>query len=269
MNTQKEKSLLIVIGLFLAYGYYNTLRGAFPLQMRNVAKELNIPVARIGLPSSVFSAFYGIGKFYGSILTDYLPCAECHTLGVLLCGLNLAAVGMCRDISSISAMWGLQGLLQALGWPFLSRIVFDKLAKEDRAKYWGVLSMAGSVGSMLAPYSAVLANTMGLSWRGALRMMGASSALVTLLVHAILKRGGAHSRPQLTNRATPELKNDDGQEKKSTQQPQSSWLKVLRNPVLLSLMLCNSLSFGASKCTTVGTNVFTRNKFGVHRLAVS
>jgi sugar phosphate permease len=26
-------------------------------------------------------------------------------------------------------------------------------------------------------------------------------------------------------------------------------LKVLRNPVLLSLMLCNSLSFGASKCT--------------------
>jgi sugar phosphate permease len=162
-RTEKEKTMYMVVGLFLAYGYYNTLRGSFPIQMRRIAKDLNIPVNRIGLPTSVFSAFYGIGKFYGSILTDYLPCAECHTLGVLLCGLNLSAVGMCNGISSIAAMWGIQGLLQALGWPFLSRIIVDKLPQAERAKYWGVLSMAGNVGSMVAPYSAVLASGMGLS----------------------------------------------------------------------------------------------------------
>lgn len=242
---KKDTTFYLVIGLFLAYGYYNTLRGSFPIQMRRIATDLNIPVAKIGLPTSVFSAFYGIGKFYGSILTDYLPCAECHTLGVLLCGLNLSAIGLCNGISSISAMWGIQGLLQALGWPFLSRIVIDKLPQEERAKYWGVLSMAGNVGSMVAPYSAVLASAMGLSWRGALRLMGASSALITLLVHALLKRGGAQRGPRVKAvEDSNAKKNPSGKE-----QPKGSWLSALKNPVLLLLMLCNSLSFGASKCT--------------------
>merc|ERR1719382_2238590 len=159
--------------------------------MRRIAEELSIPVGQIGLPNSVFSAFYGLGKFFGSILTDYLPCAEFHTLGILLCGMDVAAVTLCRGIAGIASAWSLQGALQAFGWHFLSRVLLDKLPKDQCAKYWGVLSMAGNVGAMAAPYGTVAASRFGLSWRATLRAFGASSALVALLVRILLRRGGA------------------------------------------------------------------------------
>eukprot|EP00931_Biecheleriopsis_adriatica_P117536 TRINITY_DN93041_c0_g1_i1.p1 TRINITY_DN93041_c0_g1~~TRINITY_DN93041_c0_g1_i1.p1 ORF type:complete len:541 (+),score=77.63 TRINITY_DN93041_c0_g1_i1:113-1735(+) len=261
-QARNERPACMIVGLFVGYAYYNTLRGAFPLQMRSIAKELNIPVARIGLPNSVFSAAYGIGKFFGSILTDYLPCAECHTLGILLCGLDVAAVGLCRGITSIAAVWGLQGALQAFGWPFLSRILINKLSKEQCAKYWGILSMAGSMGSMLAPYGTVMASRLGMSWRATLRSFGFSAALVALFVQAMLLRGGATVRRKkapLTD--TPANLSTNAKTEQATQS-QTNLLpriaSVLSSPAMLAIFLCNSLSFGASKCTKEWGSMYLR-----------
>ncbi|CAK0790504.1 unnamed protein product [Prorocentrum cordatum] len=219
-----------------------------------IAEELKIPVSKIGLPNSVFSAAYGLGKFFGSILTDYLPCAEFHTLGILLCGMDVAAVSLCRGIGSIAAAWSLQGALQALGWPFLSRVLLDKLPKEQCAKYWGVLSMAGNVGAMAAPYGTLATTRLGMSWRSTLRSFGASSAFVTLVVHAMLRRGGASKSSKA---AVASMRTDDGSRAEKAQVEvkaakatfRAAMLKILRSPAMWALFFCNSLSFGASKCT--------------------
>lgn len=249
---KRDRPAWIVLGLFLGYAYYNTLRGAFPIQMRKIASDLNIPVDRIGLPNSAFSAAYGVGKFFGSILTDYLPCAECHTLGIVLCGLNVAGVGLCRGISSIAAVWSLQGALQAFGWPFLSRVLLDKLPKDQCAKYWGLLSMAGNVGNMVAPYGTVLATRLGMSWRSTLRSFGAISALVALVVHTMLRRGGASGSSQRPAASLTDSAGADQVKKPMAQEPKmslaASMATVFRSPALWAIFLCNSLSFGSSKC---------------------
>jgi len=161
------RTIKIFIGLFLGYGYYNTMRGTFSQQLRSIASELQIPLSRIGLPASMFSAAYGVGKFLTSIVSDYVPCAECHALGLLLCGINIAALGLCTSLTSLSWLWCLQGFVQACGWPFLARIVVTELPSGHRAKFWGVLSMAGSLGAMLSPYGMVFARQWGMSWQRA------------------------------------------------------------------------------------------------------
>lgn len=240
----------LVLGLFIGYGFYNTLRGTFPLQMSAVAEDLSIPVDRIGVPSSVFSAGYGLGKFFGSIATDHVPCAECHALGILLCGLAAAALGLCSSLSDLAWLWCLQGVLQAFGWPFLARIVVDELPSEVRARYWGALSMAGNVGCMLTPYGLLLAKHAGLGWRGNFFAAGAFATFVAAGVWYLLCCG----RPRHSGR-----RSFGGQGRTpSTVTSSASARAVLTNPVLVLLMVCMSLSFASSKCVKEWGSMYLR-----------
>jgi len=235
------RTIKIFIGLFLGYGYYNTMRGTFSQQLRSIASELQIPLSRIGLPASMFSAAYGVGKFLTSIVSDYVPCAECHALGLLLCGINIAALGLCTSLTSLSWLWCLQGFVQACGWPFLARIVVTELPSGHRAKFWGVLSMAGSLGAMLSPYGMVFARQWGMSWQRAFFFAGGSSIAASLIVGWLLC-GNASLPPQL------DVKKHISKTELKSESFCASFTSILCSPVLLALMACNSLSFGASKC---------------------
>eukprot|EP00406_Dinophysis_acuminata_P060639 CAMPEP_0179278446 /NCGR_PEP_ID=MMETSP0797-20121207/35610_1 /TAXON_ID=47934 /ORGANISM="Dinophysis acuminata, Strain DAEP01" /LENGTH=235 /DNA_ID=CAMNT_0020987059 /DNA_START=56 /DNA_END=760 /DNA_ORIENTATION=- len=180
-ETEKD-TIRTVTGLFVGYGFYNTLRRTYPQQMPNIAQELQIPLKDIGLPNSGFSTAYGLAKFFGSIASDYVPCAKWHAFGVLLCGLNVAALGLCSDLQSLTALWAMHGALQAFGWPLLARIVVSELPAEQRAKYWGILSMAGNVGQMITPYAMTIAGRYGMSWRMSFFCMGGASAVMSAII---------------------------------------------------------------------------------------
>jgi len=242
------RTIKIFIGLFLGYGYYNTMRGTFSQQLRSIASELQIPLSRIGLPASMFSAAYGVGKFLTSIVSDYVPCAECHALGLLLCGINIAALGLCTSLTSLSWLWCLQGFVQACGWPFLARIVVTELPSGHRAKFWGVLSMAGSLGAMLSPYGMVFARQWGMSWQRAFFFAGGSSIAASLIVGWLLC-GNASLPPQL------DVKKHISKTELKSESFCASFTSILCSPVLLALMACNSLSFGASKCVKMGRHL--------------
>mmetsp|Transcript_35357 Transcript_35357/g.101535 ORF Transcript_35357/g.101535 Transcript_35357/m.101535 type:complete len:501 (-) Transcript_35357:157-1659(-) len=250
--------LRVVVGLFMGYGYYNTMRGTLPQQMRHIAKDLDIPLDRVGLPSSMFSAAYGIGKFSTSVLSDFVPCGEFHALGIFLSGLAVASLGLCSELSSLAWLWGLQGLVQAFGWPFLARVVVTELPESSRAKYWGVLSMAGNIGNMLTPYGMVLAAYCGLTWRGAFLGAGCSAAVVSLLVAWLLcggRQSGTDSRAAPPcGPATPAAPSRSVSSTLAT-----SALAVWSSPVLLVCMACNMLSFGSSKCIKEWGAVYLRS----------
>eukprot|EP00931_Biecheleriopsis_adriatica_P074511 TRINITY_DN48549_c0_g1_i1.p1 TRINITY_DN48549_c0_g1~~TRINITY_DN48549_c0_g1_i1.p1 ORF type:complete len:458 (+),score=71.43 TRINITY_DN48549_c0_g1_i1:75-1448(+) len=244
----------IIIGLFVGYGYFNTMRGTFPQQMRAVAHEMEIPFESIGLPNSLFSAAYGIGKFLTSICSDYVPCAEFHALGLFLSGLAVCALGTCTDFSSMAVLWGLQGILQAFGWPLLARVVVAELPEKQRAKYWGTLSMAGNLGSMLTPYGMVLAKHSDFSWRGAFFAAGFSGIIVSFVVWWLLCCGQRSSRE-----VSPCDITDSSKQRDKVQPIPSSAFGMLASPSLLVLMVCNMLSFGSSKCIKEWGVVYLRS----------
>lgn len=222
--------------------------------MRVVAHEMDIPFEKIGLPNSVFSAAYGIGKFLTSICSDYVPCAQFHALGLCLSGLAICALGTCSDFSSMAALWGLQGVLQAFGWPLLARVVVAELPGQQRAKYWGTLSMAGNIGSMLTPYGMVFARYSGLSWRGIFFASGCSGIVVSAIVWWLLCCGQSCQKA-----ASLVAKAESTGQKDKVQSISSSVLGILASPTLLVLMVCNMLSFGSSKCIKEWGAVYLRS----------
>jgi len=238
------------------------MRGTLPLQLRAIAMELDIPLSRLGAPTSIFSAMYGIGKFFSSLASDHVPCTECHVLGLLLSGAAVAALGLCSGLAGISGLWALQGILQALGWPLLSRVLVNELPARDRAKYWGVLSMAGNIGSMLTPYGTVILSKQGLSWRMSLFCSGCSTFLVATLVWCMLCRGTV--RAGCDGGSGSLLKGSSGQKSKrcpaeAKLAARSSVTTVFTCPPLCALMLCNVLSFSASKCTKEWGVIYLRS----------
>eukprot|EP00405_Crypthecodinium_cohnii_P009134 CAMPEP_0206436672 /NCGR_PEP_ID=MMETSP0324_2-20121206/10615_1 /ASSEMBLY_ACC=CAM_ASM_000836 /TAXON_ID=2866 /ORGANISM="Crypthecodinium cohnii, Strain Seligo" /LENGTH=443 /DNA_ID=CAMNT_0053903867 /DNA_START=315 /DNA_END=1646 /DNA_ORIENTATION=+ len=238
------------------------MRGVFPQQMRSIAKEMDVPLERIGLPNSMFSASYGIGKFFTSLASDYVPCSEFHALGLMLSGVAVAALGFCPGFGALAVLWGLQGIVQAFGWPFVGRIVVTKLPAADRAKYWGLLSMACNVGNMLAPYGIVAAGAVGLSWRGSFIAAGVSAVVVSAIVWWLLCCGSAgalQSIETIPESSAAEGEDDLKKAKKhedDSKPKMSSWAGSL---AMLSLMGCNMLSFGSSKCIKEWAPVYLRN----------
>lgn len=256
----QARTIRIVVGLFLGYGYYNTMRGTLPQQMRHIARDLDIPLGQVGLPSSVFSAAYGFGKFSTSVLSDFVPCSEFHALGVFLSGLAVACLGLCSDLQGLACVWGLQGLLQAFGWPFLARVVVSELPESNRAKYWGVLSMAGNVGNMLTPYGMVLATYCGLTWRGAFVGAGCSATVVSLIVAWLLCGGRPAGASGDGSAVAPASSaKSDAPKRGVSSTLLASAASVWTSPVLLVCMACNMLSFGSSKCIKEWGPVYLRS----------
>eukprot|EP00930_Biecheleria_cincta_P070992 TRINITY_DN58550_c0_g1_i1.p1 TRINITY_DN58550_c0_g1~~TRINITY_DN58550_c0_g1_i1.p1 ORF type:complete len:391 (+),score=48.30 TRINITY_DN58550_c0_g1_i1:119-1174(+) len=154
----------------------------------------------------------------------------------------------------MAALWGLQGILQAFGWPLLARVVVAELPEQQRAKYWGTLSMAGNIGSMLTPYGMVFARHNGLSWRGIFLAAGFSGVVVSAIVWWLLCCG-----PHCHKVVSPAAKADSRVQHDRVQSVSSSVLGILTSPTLLVLMLCNMLSFGSSKCIKEWGAVYLRS----------
>jgi len=231
-----KRSTLTVIGLFLGYTCFCAMRRSFPQQMPIIGRELNIPHSQLGMPNSVFAVTYAISKFGGAIASDYLPCSECHALGLVLCGLACVMLGLCSDLNSFVLFWGLQGLLQGFGWPTVVRIVVSELPAHARSKYWGILSTAGNAGQMLGSYGMTMAATAGATWRAVFFGSGTLVMAAAFPVWLLLRSGRARSDFA-----------KDGKDEKTTATQQShasrSKLAVLQNPALVALMVCNGLAY--------------------------
>lgn len=223
-------------GLFCGYASYNAMRGVFPQQMGAIAGDLDIPLEVVGLPNSIFSAAYGVAKFFASVATDYLPCREAHAFGIVLSGACAASLACCGSLHGLALTWALQGVIQAFGWPFLARIVVTDLPAASRARYWGALSMAGSVGAMATPYGIVLARRMGLDWRGASVACGTAAASMSAVVWLLLRTGSSR-------KATPGPCQAAGTTTASGAAGRLSTLAVFLSPFWLALLGTNALAY--------------------------
>jgi sugar phosphate permease len=245
-----KNSIRLVSGLFFGYACFNFMRRSFPQQMPIIGQELNIPHSQLGLPNSVFAVAYAVSKFAGAIASDSVPCAECHVLGLVLCGLACAMLGLCNSLSSFVVVWSLQGLLQGFGWPTVVRIVVTSLPAHARSKYWGILSASGNVGKMLGPYGMALATAAGASWRlvffgSGLFVMAAALPVAIMICSG--KDGGSSIRDCKTEKVA------------ETQEKSGSRFAVLRNPAIVALMVCNGLAYFVRNCVAEWGLVYTQS----------
>jgi sugar phosphate permease len=137
MDFKTETMSLLL--LFLSNLWYaitkKSLSSAIPLMKQHIG----FTNKNIGECSANFSLLYGSFKLIGGVLADIFPADFLFTLGLALGSLINLCIPIVSQGQYISYFWGLNGLLQGMGGPALSKVVMDHIPADRKAAVWSNL----------------------------------------------------------------------------------------------------------------------------------
>ncbi len=232
--------------LYVSYCGYYLCRKNYTFWMAAVVRENGLSPMEAGLSSSAFQMAQATSRLVLAVWIDT------HSPRFILAGgLALSAalnVAMCFVTFSPIAMallWGVNGVVQSLGWPALARVFMAWFPPAARGKWYTLLSTNQNAGSALVPFIVAPAMQWTGSWRAALFAPAAVSACISVLVFASVKDtptqdAAAHEQniSQNNNKKKKKKKSANVEKPPST----SIWVilkeQVFLNPAMLFLSLC-------------------------------
>jgi len=143
--------------------------------------ELGLTKTQMGSINSSFSLCYGISKFIGGVLSDFISNRVLFCAGLILSGLSQLFFGFSSAISLFCFGWALHGLVQGVGWPALSGIVMKWVSKEKRGSAFSFLTASGNIGLLCAPLYLVHIITFVGSWRACFFFQASFTIMVAFL----------------------------------------------------------------------------------------
>ena len=136
--------LLLSVGYLMICVARKALSVTMPLLLaHNEGKTSFLSETDIGSISTAFSASYGLSKFVGGVLADFLSCSSLFALGLALAGGCNVLFAIVEDKHLLVYIWGLNGLLQGVGWPALSTILLNWFPPKNRGTAWSICTAAG------------------------------------------------------------------------------------------------------------------------------
>ena len=85
---KKYKEYRLIFGLFTGYGFYSLLRKSFSVSVPFMRVSLGLSKADVGYIATSFSVAYGISKFIGGVVSDFLPPDALFAMGLFLAALS-------------------------------------------------------------------------------------------------------------------------------------------------------------------------------------
>jgi [ribosomal protein S5]-alanine N-acetyltransferase len=144
--------------LYTAYVVYYLNRKGYGLWMEHSIAELGVPKRIASLPGSAFEIFGGFSKVFLAFVVDVNSPAR--VLGLALIGSALCNLLLCFVDNRywIALIWGINGVLQALGWPALAKVFLLWFPDpKTRGFLYAFLSTNQNVGAtlsgLLLPYA--------------------------------------------------------------------------------------------------------------------
>jgi OPA family sugar phosphate sensor protein UhpC-like MFS transporter len=175
----------------------------------------------LGAIDTAYLAAYSLGQFASGALGDRVGARRLVGYGLLLSAASCAAFGSSSAAWLFFALFTLNGLVQATGWPGTTRAMAEWTTPENRGTVMGLWSTCYQVGPFLAgPFAGMLIHRYG--WRSAFHVPAALMLLVALLVLWLVRTGPAPVR------AAPVTAEEDALERQRAQRA------VLKNPLLWS-----------------------------------
>lgn len=124
-----------------------------------------------GLIGTAFFFSYGTGQFVSGFLGDRLPAKLLVFLGLFCSSICNLLMSQGRNIGVMIGIWCVNGLVQALIWSPMLRLVTDYCKAEVRSKLCAALNSAVPVGTMAA--YGITAAMLGMSgWRSVFLLGG-------------------------------------------------------------------------------------------------
>ena len=205
---------------WLSYATYYFARKNFPVAKRTIQTELGVSTAGLAAIDTGYLATYAIGQFAGGWLGDRIGSRRLIGYGMILSALLIAAFGTSSTASLFALFFGLNGFVQATGWPGNVKAMAAWYGPTERGAVMGLWSTCFQVGPLAATaLSAWLLAHFG--WRTAFFGPAVWVALVGLLVLLLLQES-PHDHEPLASRPP----------KADRQTVKAAAREALRNPIV-------------------------------------
>lgn len=188
-----SRQLLVFVTLYVTYVAYYTNRKGYGYWLGHMVIERGIPRHIAALSGSTFEICGGLSKIFLAFLVDVN--SPVKVLGLALtasAGINILLCAF-EDPHVIAFLWGLNGIVQALGWPAIAKIFMEWFPDpKERGRWYTLLSTNQNVGSSLLPL--LLPAGIGVwGWKASLWVPGGIGSLCAIFVLVYLKDKPANS----------------------------------------------------------------------------
>lgn len=172
---------------FLGYAMFYLVRNNFSPVQKDIAHALNYDAAQIGNILAMTAMCYGVGKFFLGALSDRSSSRVFMALGLLLTAVCNFAFGMSGTYEVHFWLWGLNGLVQGMGWPPCGRTMGHWFSENERGLTFSTWNTSHNLGGGIAGYLAAWAMMHFGGWQYAFYVPGAIALLGSVYIFARLR----------------------------------------------------------------------------------
>lgn len=178
---------------WLAYASYYLGRKNFSTAKHALESAKVLDLQALGYIDSGYLAAYSLGQFVSGALGDRVGARRLIGYGLIASATLCMAFGQASSALLLMALFTLNGVAQATGWPGVTRAMTEWTTPNNRGTVMGLWSTCYQVGPLVAgPLAGLLIGLYG--WRSAFRVPAVLMVLVAALVLLLVKPGPSEAR---------------------------------------------------------------------------
>jgi len=151
LDSRIARGQAIVFGLlWVGYASYYLCRMNFSIAQPLIMEQFGWTEAQVGMIPSVYSLFYAIGQFTNGQIGSRIGARLMMGIGLLGIGLVNLGFSVTTDYTMMLVLWGINGYLQATGWPLVVQTMSNWFRVGRRGTMMAFISTSYQVGNVLA-----------------------------------------------------------------------------------------------------------------------
>lgn len=167
----------IMEATFIGYAMFYLVRNNLAVVSKDMREALTYTDGQIGNILAITAITYGLGKFMMGALSDRSNPRVFMACGLLLTALCNFAFGSVMTYPMHLFLWGLNGLVQGMGWPPCGRSMGHWFHEKERGLTFSIWNTSHNVGGGVAGYLAGMAAYHYGGWQYAFYIPGVIAAI--------------------------------------------------------------------------------------------
>lgn len=135
---------------WLAYASYYTGRKGFSVAKVAIARDFALSTSELAAIDTGFLLAYALGQLPSGLWADRQGPARVVSIGLLFSALACALLAAAAGPWQLAALFAVNGLAQATGWPATSKVVAQWTTREERGRVMGLWATCYQAGGIAA-----------------------------------------------------------------------------------------------------------------------
>lgn len=169
----------LMYSLIIGYTAFYIIRQNFSIAVPQMLDEFGYTKTQIGWIFSAFSIVYGFSKFINGAISDKSNARYFMVLGLLGAAILNIMMGFTQSIVIIGVLYAMNGWVQSMGWPPITRLLTHWYGPKELGTKWGICNSSHQIGSIIILNGGALL-LLHYSWRSVFLIPGIICAITAI-----------------------------------------------------------------------------------------